>query len=230
MTETQRRRLVRQRARRVRDRIVQNGGHSAAWTLAWPRGRRVRHARLGVLVQHATTPGADRVRSPGRVRGPLLSEPPDSRHGGGSQLNRSPGNPGRFITAKKFRLRSCSSYVLSSHVARCSPASTCQNDGAALACFLPPTRWEALIVAATPDSTGGHDGSGSTTSAPPAALLAQLNRSTDLAWLVERVCRNNLPWVVVPGSALTAWQQRDPAGWEKVSAWLGAKGITIVRI
>ena len=52
----------------------------------------------------------------------------------------SPGNPGRFITAKKFRLRSCSSYVLSSHVARCSPASTCQNDGAALACFLPPTR------------------------------------------------------------------------------------------
>ena len=133
-------------------------------------------------------------------------------------------------TAKKFRLRSCSSYVLSSHVARCSPASTCQNDGAALACFLPPTRWEALIVAATPDSTGGHDGSDSTTSAPPAALLAQLNRSTDLAWLVERVCRNNLPWVVVPGSALTAWQQRDPAGWEKVSAWLGAKGITIVRI
>jgi len=67
-----------------------------ARALAWPRRHRVRHARLGVLVQHATPPGADRVRSPGRVRGPLLSAPPDSRHGGGSQLNRSPGNPGRF--------------------------------------------------------------------------------------------------------------------------------------
>lgn len=62
------------------------------------------------------------------------------------------------------------------------------------------------------------------------ALLAELNPSTDLAWLVGSVCRNNLSRVVVPASALTAWQRRDPAGWEKVSAWLAVKGVTIVRI
>ena len=83
---------------------------------------------------------------------------------------------------------------------------------------------------ATPDSTERHGDSGSPSSAPPAALLAELSPGTDLAWLVERVCRNNLPWVVVPASALTAWQQRDPAGWEKVSGWLAAKGIAIVRV
>ena len=72
--------------------------------------------------------------------------------------------------------------------------------------------------------------SATTDSAPPSALLAELNSSTDLAWLVERVCRHNLPRVLVRISALTAWQERDPAGWEKVSAWLRAKGIAIVRV
>jgi hypothetical protein len=85
-------------------------------------------------------------------------------------------------------------------------------------------------VDATPDSTERHDDSDSTNSAPPAALLADPDLTTDLAWLVERVCRNNLPWVVVSGSAVTAWQERDPVGWEKVSGWLAAKGIAIVRI
>jgi hypothetical protein len=61
-------------------------------------------------------------------------------------------------------------------------------------------------------------------------LLAELDPSTDLARLVERVWRNNLSQVVVSAPALTAWQQRDPAGWEKVSAWLAAKGVTIVRV
>jgi hypothetical protein len=71
-------------------------GHPEKGALAWPRGRRVCDAPLGFLVQHATTLGTDRVRSPGRVRGALLSEPTDSRRGGGNQLNRSPENPGRF--------------------------------------------------------------------------------------------------------------------------------------
>lgn len=61
-------------------------------------------------------------------------------------------------------------------------------------------------------------------------LLAELNPNTDLAWLVERVCRSSLSQVVVSAPALTAWQQRDPAGWEKVSAWLAAKGVAIVRV
>lgn len=63
----------------------------------------------------------------------------------------------------------------------------------------------------------------------PAALLAELGTNTDLAGLVERVCRNNLPWVVVSESALTAWKERDPVGWGKVLDWLAARGVTIVR-
>ena len=72
--------------------------------------------------------------------------------------------------------------------------------------------------------------SATTDSAPPAVLLADLNSRTDLAWLVGHVCRHNLPRVLVGAAALRAWQERDPAGWEKVSAWLRAKGIAIVRI
>ena len=63
-----------------------------------------------------------------------------------------------------------------------------------------------------------------------AQLLSELSPNRDLAWLVERVSQTSLPWVVVPGAAITAWEGRDPAGWEKVSEWLAARGVTIVRI
>ena len=88
---------------------------------------------------------------------------------------------------------------------------------------------EALVVDATQDSTEPGDDSGGI-SAPLDTLLAELDPTTDLARLVERIARHDLPWMVVPTAALTAWEQRDPAGWAKVSAWLGAKGIAIVRI
>jgi len=76
------------------------------------------------------------------------------------------------------------------------------------------------------------DGDDSPGSDPPpmAAILAELNPSTDLASLVERVCQNNLRWVVVPAAALAAWEQRDPSGWAKVLTWLETKGVTIVSI
>ena len=61
-------------------------------------------------------------------------------------------------------------------------------------------------------------------------LLADPDLSTDLAYLVNRVRRNKQPWVVVATTALKAWQQRDPAGWEKVSEWLAANGVTVVQI
>ena len=54
--------------------------------------------------------------------------------------------------------------------------------------------------------------------------------STDLARLVERVRQNRQPWVVVASTALTSWERRDPTGWNKVSEWLAANGVTIVRI
>jgi hypothetical protein len=62
------------------------------------------------------------------------------------------------------------------------------------------------------------------------ALLADLKGDTDLAWLVERVVRNNLPRVVVPAAAQEAWATRDPTGWKKVLAWLEVNGITVIRI
>jgi hypothetical protein len=63
-----------------------------------------------------------------------------------------------------------------------------------------------------------------------AELLAELSPNSDLVWLVDRVSRTRLPWVVIPSPAITAWEGRDPAGWAKVSEWLGAGGVTIVRI
>jgi len=71
---------------------------------------------------------------------------------------------------------------------------------------------------------------GGATPTPTAALLAELNANTDLAGLVERVARNSLPRVVLPAMALRGWEERDPAGWAKVSAWLAGRGVTIVRI
>ena len=63
-----------------------------------------------------------------------------------------------------------------------------------------------------------------------AQLLSELSPNSDLAWLIERVSRTDLPWVVIPGAAIAAWEGRDPAGWEKVSEWLAVRGVTIVRI
>jgi hypothetical protein len=86
------------------------------------------------------------------------------------------------------------------------------------------------MVPANSDARDRRHNSGGTTSATLDALLADSDLSPDLVCLVERVCQNELPWVVVSGAALIAWQQRDPAGWKKVSERLAANGITVVRI
>lgn len=65
---------------------------------------------------------------------------------------------------------------------------------------------------------------------PVDTLLADLKTNTDLARLVERVARNGLPWVVVPAKAMDAWAERDPVGWSKVSDWLAAKGVAVIRL
>jgi hypothetical protein len=61
-------------------------------------------------------------------------------------------------------------------------------------------------------------------------LLDDLGADTDLARLVRRVSRDQLPWVVVSSAAVTGWMRRDPTGWRKVSDWLVAQGVTLVRI
>lgn len=63
-----------------------------------------------------------------------------------------------------------------------------------------------------------------------ARLRSELGPNSDLARLVERVTQTRLPWVVVPGSAITRWEANDPAVWEKVSDWLAVHGVAIVRI
>jgi len=61
-------------------------------------------------------------------------------------------------------------------------------------------------------------------------LLDDLGADTDLARLVRRVCQDQLPWVVVSSGAVAGWMQRDPKGWQKVSDWLAAQGVALVRI
>ena len=71
---------------------------------------------------------------------------------------------------------------------------------------------------------------GSLDATETARLVGELSPNTDLRWLVERVCQTNLPWVVIPEAAVAAWEQRDPAGWEKVSEWLAVQGVVVVRV
>ena len=61
-------------------------------------------------------------------------------------------------------------------------------------------------------------------------LLDELGADTDLTRLVRRVCQEQIPWVVVSSAAVAGWMQRDPQGWQKVSAWLAAHGVALVRI
>lgn len=65
---------------------------------------------------------------------------------------------------------------------------------------------------------------------PNGTPRVDLDLSTGLACLVDRVRQNKQPWVVVTTAALEAWEHRDPAGWEKVSEWLAENGVTVVRI
>lgn len=62
-------------------------------------------------------------------------------------------------------------------------------------------------------------------------LLSELRTSrTDLARFVEAATRDHLTRLVVPQRSVEAWQQREPETWLKVSGWLAARGIAIVRI
>ena len=62
-------------------------------------------------------------------------------------------------------------------------------------------------------------------------LLSELRTSrTDLARLVEAATRDHLTRLIVPQRSVDAWQQREPETWTKVSGWLTARGIAIVRV
>ena len=62
-------------------------------------------------------------------------------------------------------------------------------------------------------------------------LLIELRSSrTDLARLVEAATRDQITQLVVPQRSVQAWEQREPETWMKVSGWLAARGISIVRV
>ena len=93
----QRRRFLRQRARRDHRRPLQGRGHSSARAVVLVRGGRVRHARMGGMVQQQKAAGAGRKHSSGRSRSPLPCAIRCARQGGLTQNKLPPEKPGRFI-------------------------------------------------------------------------------------------------------------------------------------
>ena len=62
-------------------------------------------------------------------------------------------------------------------------------------------------------------------------LLSELRTSrTDLARLVEAAAHNRHTQLVVPQRSMDAWERREPETWTKVSGWLTARGVAIVRV
>ena len=63
------------------------------------------------------------------------------------------------------------------------------------------------------------------------ALLLELRSSrTDLARLVEAAAGQYLPYLVVPQRSVDAWERREPETWSKVSSWLAARRVRVVRV
>jgi hypothetical protein len=59
-------------------------------------------------------------------------------------------------------------------------------------------------------------------------LLAQLRGSkTDLARFVEVMLRDQRADLVVPASAVRAWQEREPQTWAMVRDWLAEQGKSV---
>jgi hypothetical protein len=62
-------------------------------------------------------------------------------------------------------------------------------------------------------------------------VLAQLRGSkTDLGRFIEVMLRDELPHLVVPAKAVSAWQKRDPLAWAMVLDWLAKQGKSVVQV
>ena len=87
---------LRQRPRRDDQWPVQDRSDPAARAVALAGGRRIRHPRLGGLVQQPPPPRADRQYAARRGRGTLLCRAQASRPGSLTQANQPPAKPRRF--------------------------------------------------------------------------------------------------------------------------------------
>ena len=62
-------------------------------------------------------------------------------------------------------------------------------------------------------------------------LLSDLRTSnTDLSRLVAAVLRDRPPYLVVPWQSVIAWERREPERWARVSEWLAAHNVSLVKI
>ena len=61
-------------------------------------------------------------------------------------------------------------------------------------------------------------------------LLTLKESKTDLGRFVEAMQRNQLPNLVVPATAVRAWQEREPQTWAMVCDWLAAQGKSVVEV
>jgi hypothetical protein len=62
-------------------------------------------------------------------------------------------------------------------------------------------------------------------------LVVQLRGSrTDIGRFVEAMVRDDLPNLVVPASAVRAWQEREPQTWAMVCDWLAEQGKSVVQV
>lgn len=82
-------------------RSLHGGAHPQARTLAQLRGRRVRHADLGRLIQQSPAAEAHRQHPTDQGRGTLLRHAGRASHGGVTQTEWPPENPERFSPASK---------------------------------------------------------------------------------------------------------------------------------
>jgi hypothetical protein len=65
----------------------------------------------------------------------------------------------------------------------------------------------------------------------PDEVLARLRGSrTDLGRFVEAMLRDQQPHLVVPATAVRAWQEREPQAWKMVCEWLAEQGKSVVTV
>jgi len=88
--------ILRQCARRNDQRPLQGRGHPSTRPVALLRSGRVRHARMGRLVQQSPAVGAHRQHPADGSRGTLLRHAGTAGHGSVTQTKRPPANPARF--------------------------------------------------------------------------------------------------------------------------------------
>ena len=62
-------------------------------------------------------------------------------------------------------------------------------------------------------------------------LLHDLRISkSDLARIIRAVVRDRPPYLVVPIQAVKSWERREPEHWAKVTGWLAAQQVNLVKV